>query len=250
MSKTIAIIPARYQSSRFPGKPLALIRNKPMIQWVYEGVCGVKKLDAVYIATDDERIVDCVRGFGGVAIMTSPKHESGSDRLAECVDILKLDRDDIVLNIQGDEPLINSTIVEELLLTMKDNNSMGTLKELIIHKEDIENANIVKVITDQNNDAIYFSRSIIPFLRNQSEELKYYRHLGLYAYKAGFLKEFTSWPKSFLEKTEGLEQLRALEHGIKIRVLETKSKTMGVDIPEQIRIIESMMEAKGVHNGQ
>ena len=249
MSKTIAIIPARYQSSRFPGKPLALIKNKPMIQWVFEGVCGVKKLDAVYVATDDRRIKDCVGGFGGEAIMTSPKHESGSDRLAECVDILELDNDDVVLNIQGDEPLINSIIVEELLSTMKDNNFMGTLKEVIIHKEDIENPNIVKVITDLNNDAIYFSRSIIPFLRNQSEELKYYRHLGLYAYKAGFLKEFTSWPKSLLEKTEGLEQLRALEHGIKIRVAETKSKTMGVDIPEQIRIVENMMESKGVHNG-
>lgn len=244
--RIVAIIPARYASSRFPGKPLALINGHPMIEWVFRGVAQTDGLDAVYVATDDQRIFDCVKSFGGNAIMTAVNHQSGSDRLAECAEILDLDDDDIILNIQGDEPLIKSSLVEELMRTISETGVvMGTLKEAITEPDEIINPNIVKVITDINDDAIYFSRSVIPFIRNNTDGMKYYRHIGLYSYRAGFLREYTTWDKSELETIEGLEQLRVLEHGYKIRVLETNSRTLGVDTPEQIEEIENIMRESG-----
>lgn len=243
MIRMIAIIPARYQSSRFPGKPMALINGKPMIQWVYECVNKAQGVSETYVATDDERILKCVQSFNGKAIMTSAKHESGSDRLAECAEILKLNEDDIILNIQGDEPMIQELMIQELISTMSDSNVyMGTLKEKIDNVHDINNPNIVKVITDINDDAIYFSRYSIPYNRNELKDLIYYRHVGVYAYKVFFLKKYTKLSKSRLEIAESLEQLRVLENGYKIRVLETKCSSIGVDTVEQLKLVEDIMK--------
>lgn len=242
MNKIVAIIPARYQSSRFPGKPLALINGKPMIQWVYERISDIKKISQTYVATDDARIAECVQQFGGEAIMTSAKHDSGSDRIAECIEILKLNEDDIILNIQGDEPLIQEIMVQELIATMSGQDVyMGTLKERITNEDDIDNPNIVKVITDANDNAIYFSRYPVPYDRSGSKDLVYYRHVGVYAYRVFFLKKFTQLPKSYLEIAESLEQLRVLENGYKIRVLETQCSSIGVDTVEQIKLVEEIM---------
>lgn len=243
MSKIIAIIPARYQSSRFPGKPLAMINDKPMIHWVYERVTGIQNISQTCVATDDDRILKCVQKFGGEAIMTSSQHESGSDRLAECAKILNLSEDDIILNIQGDEPLIQELMIQELISTMSDRDIyMGTLKERITNTDDIENPNIVKVITDINNNAIYFSRYPIPYNRNLLKKLAYYRHVGVYAYRVFFLKMYTQLPKSNLEIIESLEQLRVLENGYKIKVKETQCSSVGVDTIEQLKIVEEIMK--------
>lgn len=242
MDNIIAIIPARYQSSRFPGKPLAMINEKPMIQWVYERVNCAKNICETYVATDDERILECVQSFDGNAIMTSSEHASGSDRLAECIDILKLHEMDIVLNIQGDEPLIKETMIDELIATIKDKDVyMGTLKERISKMEDIENPNIVKVITDIHGNAVYFSRFPIPYNQNGLKDLTYYRHVGLYAYRACFLRKYTQLPKSDLEIAESLEQLRILENGYKISVKETRCTSIGVDTLEQLKQVEEIM---------
>lgn len=241
MKKIVAVIPARYQSSRFPGKPLALINGQPMIQWVYERVGKVRELDAIYVATDDKRIYDCVMNFGGKCLMTSSAHESGTDRLAECVELLELDDTDIVLNIQGDEPLIKEDMILDLISTMDGNADMGTLKELIVSKDDIENTNIVKVVTDLRDNAMYFSRYPIPYNRGKLDVINYYRHVGVYAYRVKFLREFSKLPKSQYERIECLEQLRALENGYKIRVKETSSSSMGVDVPGQIQQVEIIL---------
>lgn len=242
MENIVAIIPARYQSSRFPGKPLALIYDKPMIQWVYEKVSGVRNISSVYVATDDERIAECIRKFGGNVIMTSPNHLSGSDRIGECVNTLGLEDMDIVLNIQGDEPLIRESMIHELISTIEDKNVYaGTLKEQITDMEEIENPNIVKVVTDIDSNAIYFSRYPIPYNRNKDKTLIYYRHVGVYAYRVFFLKKFTQLPKSDLEEAESLEQLRIIENCYKIKVKETKDSTIGVDTLEQLKQVEKIM---------
>jgi 3-deoxy-manno-octulosonate cytidylyltransferase (CMP-KDO synthetase) len=239
--KTYIIIPARYASSRFPGKPLIMLAGKPMIQWVYEAAIKTMNIESVYVATDDYRIYNAVLEFGGKCLMTSDKHQSGSDRLAECADILGLNDSDVILNIQGDEPLITPQMIGELGMTMEDGSCMGTLKEEITDETDIANPNIVKVVTDINNNAIYFSRNPIPYKRNDSERLKYYRHVGVYGYMAGFLRDYIKMPRSYLEETEGLEQLRVLENGYKIKVLETKYHSMGIDTPEQVKIVEEIL---------
>ena len=241
MKKIIAIIPARYQSSRFPGKPLALICGKPMIQWVYERTKRVEEIQDVFVATDDDKIRECVESFGGKSLMTLSTHESGTDRIAECVDLLKLSEADIVLNIQGDEPLIKEDMILDLISTMKQNVDMGTLKEHIISNDDIENTNIVKVVTDINGNAMYFSRYPIPYNRGNIEEVNYYRHVGVYAYKAKFLREYIKLPKSQYETIECLEQLRALENGYIINVKETTCSSIGVDVPEQIQQVEKLI---------
>lgn len=246
MNKFVVIIPARYYSSRFPGKPLALINGKPMIQWVYERVNCVAGIYETYVATDDERIQKCVWDFNGKCIMTSAEHQCGTDRLVECVDILGLNDEDIVLNIQGDEPLIKEDMVRKLMETICDEDTvMGTLKEKITKKDDVENTNVVKVVTDQKDNALYFSRYSIPFNRNNVDNVTYCRHIGVYAYRAGFLKNYPKLKKSKLEEIEGLEQLRVLENGYKIKVLETESISLGVDTPEQLEIVERLMK-KGV----
>ncbi len=240
----VAIIPSRYGSTRFPGKPLALICGKPMIQWVYENVSNSHELDGVYVATDDERVFKCVESFGGKAIMTSSNHTCGTDRLAECADILGLSDNDIVLNIQGDEPLINPQMVSDLYSAFNDSEVyMGTLKKQIDQESELNNPNVVKVITDLSNNAIYFSRYSIPYEREKTG-IKHFKHIGAYGYKVWFLKKFSTMSKTILEKTESLEQLRVIENGYSIRVIETLYNTVGVDTPEQIEFVEKAIKER------
>ena len=244
--KTIAIIPSRYGSSRFPGKPLALISGKSMIQWVYENVSKAEFLDAVYVATDDKRIFDCVEAFGGKALMTASTHTCGTDRLAECAEILKLEDEDIVLNIQGDEPLIKAEMVRDLYSCFdQDDVYMGTLKKKIEVDEELKNPNVVKVINDKNDYAIYFSRYCLPYERD-GKKAAHYKHIGAYGYKTWFLKKYSKMAKTPLEISESLEQLRVLENGYKIRVKETKFQTVGVDTPEQIAQVEEELRKAGL----
>lgn len=242
MSDFIAIIPSRYGSTRFPGKPLALIKNKSMIQWVYENVKKVENISEVYVATDDHRIFDAVTSFGGKALMTSDKHICGTDRLAECAKILQLSSNDVVLNIQGDEPLIRKEMIEDLISCFDFSEVyMGTLKKKIEGDEELTNPNVVKVITDVNDYAIYFSRYCLPYERNE-KKTEHYKHIGVYGYTVKFLLEYSKMTKTSLEISESLEQLRVIENGLKIKVKETKYQTIGVDIPEQIKQVEALME--------
>lgn len=244
--KKIAIIPARYKSSRFPGKPLAMINGKPMIQWVYENVIKVKELDDIYVATDDERIYDVVSSFGGKVLMTSVDHICGTDRLVECIDILKLEDEDIILNIQGDEPLIKEDMIRDLISTFDSSEVyMGTLKKKIEEDDEIINSNVVKVITDVNDYAIYFSRCPIPYNRDNKNGINYFKHIGVYGYKKWFLDKYNIMEKNDLENIESLEQLRVIESGYRIKVKETKWETVGVDTPEQIKIVEDKMNIDG-----
>lgn len=242
--KIIAIIPSRYGSTRFPGKPLAIIKGKPMIQWVCENVSKAENISDVYVATDDQRIYDAVISFGGKVLMTSDKHSCGTDRLAECAEILKLSDEDIVLNIQGDEPLIRKEMVEDLISCFDSPGVyMGTLKKRIEVEEELDNPNVVKVITDVNNNAIYFSRFCLPFERN-GKRTDHYKHIGAYGYTAIFLKQYSKMDKTSLEIAESLEQLRVIQNGLKIRVKETKYQTVGVDTLEQLKQVEEIMESE------
>ncbi len=238
--KFIGIIPARYQSTRFPGKPLAMIHNKPMIQWVYEN--ALKALDQVCVATDDERIMTSVKSFGGEAIRTLASHLSGTDRCAEAARLLKKDFDfDVVINIQGDEPFIKPEQIDLLKACFTDADvQIATLVKKIESKEEILNQNRPKVVVDKNNDALYFSRSPIPFVRG-TEPLEwigkndFWVHIGMYAFKADILQELTLLQQGKLELAESLEQLRWLENGYKIRVAETKTQSIGIDTPEDLQ---------------
>ena len=245
--RVIVIIPARYGSTRFPGKPLARIMGKPMIQWVYENVKKVEMISTIYVATDDQRIYDTVQRFGGKVMMTLPEHSCGSDRIAECLQRLNISDDTIVLNIQGDEPLICKEMIEELIRCFDDSKVyMGTLKKLITDDDELVNPNIVKVITDRNDDAIYFSRYAIPYEKEKTKS-EHYKHIGVYGYTAKFLLQFCKLPKARLEKAESLEQLRAIENGYKIRVKESEYQTIGVDTPEQVELVERMLQ-EGIGN--
>jgi 3-deoxy-manno-octulosonate cytidylyltransferase (CMP-KDO synthetase) len=235
------IIPARYASSRFPGKPLAMIGNKPMIQRVYEQVS--KALELVWVATDDKRILNAVSGFGGNAIMTSPDHLSGTDRCAEAVTIINKERDrkiDIVINIQGDEPFIKPEQITQLMDCFSDDTvELATLVRKVEPGEDIFNPNQPKVILNSKGDAIYFSRAAIPFIRdaepgNWSKQHMFFKHIGLYAYKAETLKKITLLPRSVLEISESLEQNRWIENGYKIRTAITKWENIGIDTPDDL----------------
>lgn len=244
--KVIAIIPSRYGSSRFPGKPLALISGKPMIEWVYENVSKASFLDGVYVATDDQRIFDCVESFGGKALMTASTHTCGTDRLAECAEILQLEDEDLVLNIQGDEPLIKAEMVQDLYSCFDSEEVyMGTLKKKIEVEEELDNPNVVKVINDVNDYAIYFSRFCLPFERD-GKKTTHFKHIGAYGYKVWFLKQYSKMAKTPLEISESLEQLRVLENGYKIRVKETKHQTVGVDTPEQVKQVEEELRKAGL----
>ncbi|PLY03638.1 MAG: 3-deoxy-manno-octulosonate cytidylyltransferase [Desulfuromonas sp.] len=229
-----AIIPARYASTRFPGKPLADIAGKPMIQHVYEQTAKSALVNRVIVATDDERICDSVLGFGGEAVMTRADHPSGTDRLAEVA--AGLDAEWIV-NVQGDEPLIDPQMIDEAVQPMLDNPEirMGTLKSRLVDESEYLNPNIVKVVTDQSGFALYFSRSSIPFLRDSKfGSTRIYKHVGLYVYRRDFLLQYPQLEETELEKSEKLEQLRALEHGYRIYVTETARESIGVDVPGDI----------------
>lgn len=237
----IAIIPSRYSSTRFPGKPLALINGRPMIQHVYERVKTVPNIDKVVVATDDKRIADTVEGFGGVAIMTSNEHQCGTDRIAECAKIIGATDKDIIINVQGDEPLINKNMVIDLISCFQNKDVyMATLMKRIDAIDELNNPNVVKVVANIKNEAIYFSRHCIPYERNCS--VKHFKHIGIYGYKKWFLDKLSSLERTPLEKAESLEQLRVLEYGYTIKVNETIYQTVGVDTPDQLLFVEERMK--------
>lgn len=235
----IGIIPARYESTRFPGKPLAIINNKPMIQWVYENAS--KALDQVFVATDDDRIFNTVEAFGGKVVKTSPAHHSGTDRCAEAASKLSETIDfDVVINIQGDEPFIQAEQIDLLKSCFKSDEEIATLVKKIDSSEELFNQNRPKVVLDKNNNALYFSRSPIPFVRGSEEKdwptkTKFWAHIGMYAFKTNILQEITKLTQGELELTESLEQLRWLENGYKIKTAETKTQSIGIDTPEDLK---------------
>lgn len=236
----IGLIPARWGSSRFPGKPLHPIAGKPLVQHVWERVSLCSRLDDIAIATDDKRIFDAALAFGAKAIMTSPDHPSGSDRLAEAVQTFPSATH--VVNIQGDEPLIDPALIDRLAgaLVADSALSMATVACPIGQEDDLNNPNIVKVALAGNGDALYFSRSVIPYARN-ARVTPALRHLGIYAYRRDFLENYVRWEPTPLEKTESLEQLRALENGARIRVILTDHVSVGVDTPEQAVQVEQIL---------
>lgn len=238
--KTLGVIPARFGAQRFPGKPLALIAGKPLVQRVYEQAHKAQRLDAVVVATDDERIAAAVRAFGGDAAMTSPDCPSGTDRAA----VVARQRDcDLIVNIQGDEPLMRPEMIDQLIegIAADPHCSMATLARRIESADVLANPNAVKVVFAANGNALYFSRHPIPFVRDAGAAATHYKHLGIYAYRREFLLQFVTMSPSSLEKTEKLEQLRALENGCAIKVLVTLHDSVGVDTPEDVKLVEDIL---------
>jgi len=242
----VGIIPARYASTRFPGKPLAEIAGRPMIQHVYERACCATQLEKVLVATDDQRIYDAVRGFGGEAIMTGAEHQTGTDRLAEVAS--RLPDADIIINIQGDEPLISLEAIDGVAtaLIANENVVMGSVMTPITDIIDVRNVNVVKVVTDLQGYALYFSRSPIPcLLETETETRTWKRHIGLYGYRRAFLLQYISLPRTPLEVIERLEQLRVLEHGYRIKMVElAEDHSIGVDTPEDLQRVRSVLETQ------
>jgi 3-deoxy-manno-octulosonate cytidylyltransferase (CMP-KDO synthetase) len=236
-AKIVAVIPARYQSTRLPGKALADIAGQPMIEHVYRRSADAAGIDAVIIATDDERIAAAARGFGGEVMMTSASHRSGTDRVAEVARSLQCD---IVVNVQGDEPLIPAAMIEEVIAPFRDASVvMTTLRRRIVDDADRLSPHVVKVVVDRNDDALYFSRVPIPYTRNAGTDVPAgtspaFKHVGLYGYRRAFLLELAALAPTPLELSESLEQLRALEHGFRIRTPETIHDSVGVDTPEDL----------------
>ena len=242
--KVVCIIPSRYQSSRFSGKPLADLCGKPMIQHVYERVMQSPLLSYAAVATDDERIFAAVEKFGGRAVLTSPEHHSGTDRIAEAVSGLGLAGEDVVVNIQGDQPLFVPAQIDEVVRPLLTDPAlpMATLIYRIIREEEITHPNAVKVVFDSDHFALYFSRATIPYVRDRGQEAAYYKHHGIYAYRKDFLDAFTRLPQGQLEKLEALEQLRALEHGYRIKVVETLHDSVEVDTREELNRVREIIE--------
>ena len=248
--KYIAIIPARYASTRFPGKPLAMLGGKPVIQRVWEQVSSV--VDAAVVATDDERIAQAVESFGGRAIMTSPNHKSGTDRCWEAYQ-KQGEEFDVVINVQGDEPFIAHSQLRAIMACFEDENTdIATLVKPFAEEDGLsalENPNSPKVILDNDSCAVYFSRSVIPYLRGVEREdwLKhhtFYKHIGMYAFRRDVLGEVTALPQSTLEKAESLEQMRWLENGYKIGVGISDVETVGIDTPEDLERAEEFLKAQ------
>jgi len=256
--KTYGIIPSRFGSSRFPGKPLAMLAGKPLVAWVVEAVRKAKGLDEVLVATDDERIVKAVEAYGGKAVMTPSELPSGTDRIACAArNFLGTDfaDDDILVNIQGDEPLIDPKLIDELAAKLKNDArwSMATAVTPIRNLADFQAKTVVKVVLDRDDGALYFSRAPIPFDRDNEPSIStnyplpttlYLRHLGIYAYRGAFLKRYIAEAPCALEKTEKLEQLRALWMGAKIAVVRTEDEGVGVDTPEDAVRVARLLESK------
>ena len=242
-----AIIPARYASTRFPGKPLAVLGGKTVIQRVYEQVSSV--LSEVYVATDDERILTCVESFGGKAVMTRTDHQSGTDRIQEAVEKTATQAD-VIINVQGDEPFIQPSQIQTLMRLFDDaTTQIGTLGKYFENIEAVENPNSPKIVTDNRGFALYFSRSVIPYIRGKAQEdwfgeYSFLKHLGVYAYRREVLAEVTKLPQSPLEKAESLEQLRWLQNGYRIRVGLTDVETVGIDTPEDLQRAEEFLKNK------
>jgi len=243
MSKVVAIIPARWGSTRFPGKPLHRIAGKPLIQHVWERTCAASALEAVFIATDDMRIAEAAFDFGANVSLTSPKHLSGTDRIAEVAKKLPAAITHVI-NVQGDEPVVDTALINRLAKTLIADPKipMITAANPFSAGEDIQNPNAVKVVLDRASNALYFSRSAIPFARDKQSPAQYYRHQGIYGYSRKFLLEYIRWKPTILEKTEQLEQLRALENGATIRVLITKKASIGVDTPEDAELVTAILK--------
>jgi 3-deoxy-manno-octulosonate cytidylyltransferase (CMP-KDO synthetase) len=247
--KTIGIIPARWGATRFEGKVLADLLGKPVIQHVWENARKAKTLDGLIVAADDERIIKVVEGFGGKAVYTSPDQPSGTDRLAEVVNPLDVF---LAVNIQGDEPLVKPIMIDSLVMALESEKTaqMATVIKRIEDESELTNSNVVKVVVDRNGYAIYFSRYAIPYNRTGQTDTKsgpqYFKHIGLYAFTKDFLFTFRNLPKSALETAEKLEQLRAIEYGYKIKTVETKFDTIGVDTPDDLmRVKEMLLNERG-----
>ncbi|MBI3600911.1 MAG: 3-deoxy-manno-octulosonate cytidylyltransferase [Nitrospinae bacterium] len=261
----IAIIPARYDSTRFPGKPLAMINGKPIIQYVWEAASRASLISRAAIATDDERIFKKVKEFGGEAWMTSAHHTTGTDRITE---VAKKIEADIIVNVQGDEPLIEPAVIDEAVKPLLNNSEifMATLKTRIINSEELNDPNVVKVVTDRDGFALYFSRFPIPYVREQGQGASlplqvvsrggkgqgydinssalHCKHIGLYVYRKDFLLKFAQMKPTPLEEAEKLEQLRVLENGYKIKVVETAYQSVGVDTPEDLERVKEILKTK------
>ncbi|MGA2146447.1 MAG: 3-deoxy-manno-octulosonate cytidylyltransferase [Bryobacteraceae bacterium] len=239
--KILGVIPARFGSSRFPGKALAPIASKPMLQHVYERARMARYLTSVVIATDDDRIYQAAREFGARVRMTRSDHPSGTDRVAE---VAASENADIVVNIQGDEPLIDPAAIDAAVLPVEHDPdvAMATLKKRIEDPREIDDPNVVKVVTDLAGDAVYFSRCPIPFDRDRAADTRYFKHIGLYVYRTDFLCAYPGLPVGPLERTERLEQLRALENGFRIRVAETEYESIGVDTPADLECVARLFE--------
>ena len=239
--KVLCVIPARYASTRLPGKPLSMIAGKPMIQHVYERACQAQLPNEVVVATDNELVEKAVLDFGGKAVMTSPDHPSGTDRLAEVA--LMYPDVDVIVNVQGDEPMIPPEVIDRLAEAFNGDAdlNMATMK-VVMDEEDYENPAAVKVVTDQQGYALYFSRSLVPYPRNKPEGFKVFKHVGIYAYRRNFLLKYAALAPTPLEKAESLEQLRALENGYKIKVLESDFQGIGVDTPEDLTAVNALFE--------
>jgi 3-deoxy-manno-octulosonate cytidylyltransferase (CMP-KDO synthetase) len=242
---TLGIIPARWASTRFPGKPLHPIAGKPLIQHVWERCRQCSKLDDIVIATDDDRIFQAANAFGAKAVMTSANHPTGTDRIAEAAAALTLAGQDAsyIINIQGDEPLIDPALIDQLAdaLHTDPGVSMATAANPITDETLVFDPNVVKCVLALNGDALYFSRSPLPYRRAESPTLTLYRHKGIYAYRRDFLEKFITWAPSPLELAESLEQLRALENNARIKVLITDDESPGVDTLEQAQQIEALL---------
>lgn len=239
---TLGIIPARWGSTRFPGKPLHSIAGKPLIRHVWERTQACQLLDDVVIATDDQRIHDAASAFGAKSVMTSPDHPTGTDRIAEAA---SCNPDAAyIINIQGDEPLIEPSLIDELAAALHEDPgiSMATAANPIRDDAAMNDPNVVKCVIARNGEALYFSRSPLPYRRAESPELVLYRHKGIYAYRRDFLQQFVLWPPSPLELAESLEQLRALENNARIKVLVTDDESPGVDTIEQAQQIEKLLQ--------
>ena len=247
------VIPARYQSTRLPGKPLQMIAGKPMIQHVWEQACK-SSAARVVVATDDARIESACQAFGAEVVMTNADHESGTDRLAEVCQVLGLGPDAIVVNVQGDEPLIPPVVIDQVAANLAASReaAMATLAEPIPDVQALFNPNVVKVVTDMHGLALTFSRAPLPWARDEfandrdalPSHVPYRRHIGIYAYRAGFLQDFVQWGPCWLESTERLEQLRALWHGVRIHVADAvQAPPAGVDTPEDLERVRRLLGA-------
>jgi len=243
--KAVCVIPARYASSRFPGKPLALIAGKPMIQWVYERAVQAKNLNHVLVATDTESIQKVVQSFGGQVVLTSPDLPSGTDRVAAAAKDIDAD---VIINLQGDEPFISPQLLDEMIEPFRDPSiNMLTPIKKIDNDEDLENPNLVRVVKDKFNRALYFTRSVIPYIRDLEREAwrdkhVFFKHIGIYAYRKKFLLHLTGLPPSSLEEAERLEQLRVLENGYDLHTIETDYTSVSVDTENDLEKINELIK--------
>jgi len=240
--KAVIVIPARYGATRFPGKSLARIKGRPMIQWVWEAACRSRLTEQVIVATDDSRIADVAAKFGADVVMTKKSHRSGTDRIAEVADKVPAH---LYVNVQGDEPLLSRDAVDDLIRAMMENprTPIGTLAHRIEKKDEWLSPNVVKVVCNRHNEALYFSRSPLPFQRRFDPTMRLLRHVGIYAFRASALARYVALKPSSLELAESLEQLRALENGLAIQVIETKYRCLGVDTPADLKRVEAALRA-------